>query len=526
MFQIVIADHLHATGMEILRAAPDVSLSGPPRDRPALLALLPGAHALIVRSATHVDRELLNHAPGLRVAARAGASLENVDLDECTRRGILVVNVPDANVIAVVEHTFGMMLALARHIAQGYASLRADEWKRHELLGVQLYQKTLGIIGFGRHGRAMALRARAFGMQVLAYDPYINEGEVREQRVSIVGLDELLARADFISLHAALSPESRQILNARALARLKDGARIINCAHADLIDEAALLAALDSGQVAGAALDTFQAEPPIGNPLVTHPRVLAVPHLNQNTVESQTETARQVAQDVLDALRCDDYRNVVNLPFRPGVEYRPNQPYLRLAGKLGKAQGQLAQGRITRVEVEILGEGLQSLVRPVAAALLAGLLRPADARPINYVNAPVIAHEQGIQMAQARGLELVNYPNLISCRVSWEGGARTMAGVIFAGDEPRLVQYDAFRIDAKPEGYVLVLENEDVPGVIGRVGTLLGTHRVNIGEWRLARNALGGSAVSFINLDSPAPPEALEALRNEPAITKAQVIKL
>jgi len=473
MFKIVVADHLNETGWAVLRAAPDVTLAGPVSDRGAALEAVREAHAVIVRSTTQVNKELLDHAPRLLAAARAGASLDNIDLDECTRRGIMVVNVPDANIIAVVEHTLGMMLALARRIAEGYASLRAGEWRRYDLLGVQLFQKTLGIIGFGRHGRAVAARARAF-------------------------------------------------------ARMKDGVRLVNCTHAGLIDEAALLEALDSGKVAGAALDVFQAEPPRGNRLAAHPRVLAVPHLNQNTLESQTETSRQAAQDVLDALRGDDYRNVVNLPFRPGVEYRLNRPYLLLAEKLGKAQGQMAGGVINRIEVEILGDGLQNLVRPAAAALLKGLLRPVPQgeRPVNYVSAPVIAYEQGIQMSQASGLELVDYPNLISCRVHWAGGSRTMAGVIFAGGEPRLVQYDAFRIDAKPEGYVLVLENEDVPGVMGRVGALLGRHNVNIGEWRLARNQPGGHAVSFINVDSAVPAQVLGELRREPAIAQAKVIKL
>ncbi len=526
MYKIVIADHLDQAGWAVLRAAPDVSLVEPPGERRALLAAVRDAHALIVRSSTTVDRELLDCAPGLQVAARAGARLDNVDLDECTRRGIMVINVPEANVIAVVEHTLGMMLALARRIAEGYASLRAGEWRRHDLLGVQLFQKTLGIIGFGRHGRQVAARASAFGMHVLAYDPYIDAGEARAQRVSIVGLDELLEQADFISLHTTLTLETRRILNAGAFARMKDGVRLVNCTHADLIDETALLEALDTGKVAGAALDTFQVEPPLNNRLAAHPRVLAVPHLNQNTLESQTETSRQVAQDVLDALRGDDYRNVVNLPFRPGVEYRPNRPYLLLAEKLGQAQRQLALGRIERVEIEILGEGLQNLVRPVAAALLTGLLRPVDERPINYVSAPVIAYEQGLKLSQARGLELVNYPNLISCRVHWAGGSRTMAGVIFAGGEPRLVQYDSFRIDARPEGYVLVLENDDVPGVMGRVGTLLGSHHINIGEWRLARNQPGARAISFINVDSAIPAEVLEELRRTPAISQAKIIKL
>jgi D-3-phosphoglycerate dehydrogenase len=453
--------------------------------------------------------------------------LENVDLDECTRRGILVINVPDANVIALAEHTLALLLALARRLPEGTASLLAGEWRRHELMGTQLHGKTLGIVGYGRHGREVAARAQAFGLNVLAYDPYIDEGFARARRVSIVGIEELLARADIISLHAALTPETENILDLDAFDQMKDGVLIVNCTHAGLVDEAALLVALEAGRVGGAALDMVRAEPPPpDHPLLQHPRVMVTPHLNQNTLESQTATSQQVAEDVLAALRGHDYRNVVNLPFGPGAEYRAALPYLLLAEKMGKAQGQLAAGRVRRVEVELLGEGLQTLVRPVAAALLKGMLRPVDERPVNYVSAPVIAHEQGIQTNQTRNLELVDFPNLVSCRVHWQGGSRTMAGVVFAGNDPRLVQYGSYRIDARPEGFVLVLENHDVPGVIGRVGAVLGRHNVNIGEWRYGRDRAGGRAVSFINLDSAVPPEALEALQQTPEVYDATVVRL
>src|SRR3972149_416741 len=315
MFRILVSDHLDLEGWELLRAAPDVVVDGPYPDRASVLAAAGEADALIIRSSTQVDAELLDHAPWLRVVARAGALLDNVDIDEATRRGVVVINVPYANVIAVAEHTLAMMLALARDIPRGYATLREGRWERHQMRGVQLNGKTLGIIGYGRHGREVAARAQAFGMRILAYDPYIDEGYARERDVGTVPLAELLQRSDIISLHAAITPETRHILNAEAFKLMRSGVRVVNCTHADLVDESALLDALDSGKVAGAALDVLSVEPPPpDHPLVGHLKVIAVPHLNQNTDESQRETSRQVAEHVLSALRGDDYRNAVNLP--------------------------------------------------------------------------------------------------------------------------------------------------------------------------------------------------------------------
>ncbi len=529
MFRILVSDHLNPEGWDVVRAADDVEVDGPCADRESVLKAVGDVEALIVRSTTQVDVELLDRAPWLRVVARAGARLDNVDIEEATRRGIMVINVPDANVIAVAEHTLAMMLALARSLPEGYVSLRAGRWERYHMLGIQLKGKTLGIIGYGRHGREVAARAQAFGMRVLAYDPHIDETAARERGVGIVPLDELLSRSDVISLHAAVTPETARVLDAGAFACMRDGVRIVNCTHADLVDEAALLDALNSGRVAGAALDTFAQEPPpADHPLIHHPNVIAVPHLSQNTVESQRETSRLVAEQVLDALRGDDYRNVVNLPYGPGAEYLTCRLYVELSEKLGRLLGQLAEREVCRVEVEVQGDGMQRLVRPIAAALLSGLLRrfPAGARPINTVSAPIIAHEQGIETRQVVGMELVDYPNLISCRVHWEGGSQVVAGVLSAGGEARLVQCGSIRVDVKPEGNLLYLENKDVPGVIGRVGTLLGAHGINIGEWRLGRDRPGGRGVSFVSLDWPCPQDVLDQLFRLPDVYEARLVKL
>ncbi|RPI30360.1 MAG: phosphoglycerate dehydrogenase [Chloroflexota bacterium] len=532
-FHVVVSDHLHAAGWELLEKAQDVSYSGPYECRDDVLKALSQADALIIRSTTVVDRELLEAAPQLKVVARAGARLGNVDLDASTRRGVMVINVPDASLTAIAEHTFAMLLAMARSIPEGYMALRAGEWPRHDMLGFQLCGKTLGIVGYGRLGREVAARARAFGMQVLAYDPYIDLASAREQLVEVVNFSELLARAEIVALLTELSPLTENLMDAPAFASMRPGAYFVNCAHACLVDEAALLQALDTGIIAGAALDTFRQEPPTADdPLIRHPRVIAAPHLNQNTVESQSITSSQVVEDVLAALRGEDYRHVVNLPFTETIPFQAVKPYVYLAIKLGKLQGQLAEGYIRRVEVELLGEGLRDLARPLAAVLLTGMLLPVNGQAPNWVSAPVMAYEQGIVTAQAKQLiRITDYPNLIACRIYWEKpeggfGHRTVAGVLFANGEARLVQYDEFSVDAYPEGYVLVLENDDIPGVIAKISARLGREQINIAQWRYGREAHGGRAVSFINLDSRVPKSILAEFENEPEIQHARLVRL
>ncbi len=538
-YNVLVADHLHESGWQVLKQAEDVAVHGPFKERSQVLSTLADMDALIVRSTTQVDRELLNQAPRLRVIARAGAQIQNIDIDAATEQGIAVINAPEAHITAVVEHTFAMLLSLARMIPQADHQVRQGDWHRHEILGFELQGKVLGILGFGRLGQEVAKRALAFNMKVLAYDPYKDLSFARAQGVEMVDINELLKRSDIISLHTAYTTQTHHMINAQTLARLKPGAFLVNCVHADLIDEAALVEALRSRHLGGAAVDTFHQEPPPAeHPLLGLANTVVAPHLNQNTLESQSLTSYQVVEDVLAALRMEDYRHVVNLPFyegsleHPAVLYRQVKPYINLAEKLGKLQGQLAEGWITRVEVEVLGEGASSqgargLVRPVAAMLLAGMLRSVNGQTVNWISAPVLASKQSISMAQAKGLvDLADYPNLIACRVFWDEGHRTIAGVLFGNGEARLVQYDHFRVDAVPEGYVLVLENLDQPGVIGKVGTRLGREGINIAQWRYGREENGSRAVSFINLDSRVPKELLLDLEKEPEIQHARLVNL
>jgi D-3-phosphoglycerate dehydrogenase len=339
-------------------------------------------------------------------------------------------------------------------------------------------------------------------------------------------MEDLAAQADYITLHTVLTPDTEKMINAQLISQMKDGVIIINSARGKLIDEAALAEGLKSGKVAAAAVDVYSAEPPQDNPLIGLPNVLHTPHLGASTLEAQRDVATQIVDQVLDALRGTDFRNTINMPFAAGPDFATTQPYMRLAEKLGILQAALAAGPVRKVEVEVRGEMVDRLVRPVAAALLKGLLEYSLADQVNYINAPVLAEENGISISQAKGISLVDYPNLISCQVYWEGGQRLMAGVLFAGKRPCVVQVDSYHLDANPQGVVLVMQNQDVPGVIGQVGTILAAYNVNIGEWRMGRHAPGSEAMSFINLDSELPPAVLEALEKIPAVTQVKLVNL
>jgi D-3-phosphoglycerate dehydrogenase len=523
-FRVVVADPLHSTGWALLKAAPDVIVEGPFDCSADLQTVLLDADALLICSDTKVDTNLLDAAPLLKVIARAGSRLDNVDIDEAARRGIFVIHVPEANLVAVVEYTFLLMLMLARRLSPHSNRRPCGDG----VFGFELAHKTLGIIGFGHQGREVAARAQAFGMHVLAYDPYVDLSFAREQRVEIVGLSELLARGDIISLHTDYTPQTHHIIDADAFSKMKPGVYLINSLHADLVDRVALMAALENGALGGVALDRWETGAlEDESPFTNQTKVLILDNQGQATLEAQSNTAKAVVSDMLAALRREDYRNVVNLPFTQAHSYQAVKPYMDLAVKLGKLQGQLADGWITRVEVELLGEGLQDLVRPVAAILLSGMIRRVDERPVNWISAPVLAYEQGIATSQAKELVLQGvYPAMIACRVSWEEGQRTVAGALFGTGEVRLVSYDDFAVDAHPDGYVLILENDDVPGVIGKVGTRLSQEKINIAQWRYGRDFIGGRGVSFINLDNRVPDAILEELEREVEIHHAQLVRL
>ncbi len=528
MYRILVSDKLGAAALERLKEHADMSVdvkTGLSKEE--LLAVIPDYDALIVRSGTQVTAEVLAAAKKLRVVGRAGVGVDNIDVKAATMSGVVVMNTPGANSMATAELTMALMLAVSRNIPQAHASLKAHEWRRSEFVGVQLYNKVLGIVGFGRVGKLVAERAQAFGMEVLAFDPIALEETAREMGVMLVEMDELLAKSDYITLHAALNPSTSKLINAETIAQMKDGVILINAARGKLIDEAAVAAALQSGKMKAAAVDVYSSEPPpADHPLIGLPNVVHVPHLGASTHEAERDVGIQIVGQVVAALRGTDYTYAVNMPFELEGDYATVRPYLELAETLGRLHAGLADRPIRRLEVEVQGDIVGGLVRAIGAALLKGLLEKDADVAVNYINAPVLAHERNIAMTQTVGINSLDYPNLIAARAVCDRGERLLAGVLFGGAEPRIAQMDNYRLEARPEGVVLIMQNRDVPGVIGQVGTLLASYGLNIGEWRLGRNKPGGEALSFINLDAEPAEDALRALMEIDAVTQAKVVRL
>lgn len=528
MFRVLVSDDIGAHGIEVLQAADDVECDVKTElSSDDLVAAIDGYHALIVRSATKVTAEVLEAGTRLKIIGRAGMGVDNIDVTAATQRGVIVMNTPSANSVATAEQTMALMLAATRHTAAAHQTVAEGRWERSKYAGTELSGKTLGIVGFGRIGRLVAARAKAFDMEVIAFDPYVSEEIAQDTGVTLVNLDDVFSRSDYITLHVPSTAGTDNMISTESIAAMKDGVVIINAARGTLIDEAALAHALQSGKVRAAGIDVYRTEPPSADhPLIGLPNVVHTPHLGASTAEAQRDVSAQIAAQIIDALRGTDIRHPINLPFEAGPNFAAAMPYMALADKLGVLQFHMAPSPIRRVEIEVRGDLAEKLTRPIAAALLAGLLRNHLAGDINYVNAPLLAEQHGITVSQAKGVAGADYTNLVSCRAHWEDGSRIMAGVLFGGSEPRLVQVSDYHLDVDPSGLLLIMLNKDVPGVIGMVGTTLGRFGVNIAEWRLGRSEPGTEALSFINLDAEPPQEALEALRSEPAITKLLLLRL
>ena len=482
-------------------------------EREAFLAALPGHHALIVRSGTRVDAEALARADGLKVVGRAGVGLDNIDVEAATERGVLVMNTPGANATATAEHTWALLLALCRQVPAADASVRRGEWERKRFVGFQLAGKTLGVIGLGRVGRLVAARGRGFGMQAIGCDPYLAADAATEINVELADLERVLAEADVLTLHVPLTDETRGLIGADALERMKPGALLVNAARGGLVDEGAVADALADGRLAGAAFDVYADEPPAGSPLLAAPNVVLTPHLAASTSEAQRDVSVQIAEQVVAALRDEEFRNAVNLPFVTTGGLSAIRPWLDLAERLGRLAEALAPGRIERVEVEARGPEAAPHAGPLSVAVLKGVLTPIlGLADVNYVNAAHVAAERGIDVSRSRRASAADYANLVGCRIRTDAGERSVAGTLFQ-THPRAVENDGYHLDAPPVGTALLVWNRDVPGVIGRVGTILGDAGVNIAEWRLGRTAPGQTALAFINLDAPAPRDVLEDLR-------------
>ncbi|PYR28996.1 MAG: phosphoglycerate dehydrogenase [Acidobacteria bacterium] len=528
--KIVVADDLPASALELLRAEVGWTIDARPGRPPAVLAAeLSDADGLLVRSATRVDAALLSAAPHLRIIARAGTGVDNVDVDAASARGILVVNAPGANSISVAEHAWALMLALARAVPAADRAMKAGKWEKKKFLGTELRGKVLGIAGLGRIGQEVARRGRAFGMRVVAHDPYISKEIAGANGVDLMSLDELCAASDYITLHLPSTPETRHTFNDERFARCKPGVRIVNTARGDLIDEAALRRAIDGRIVAAAALDVFECEPPVDWSLAQLPQVIATPHIAASTEEAQELVGIETAATIRDFLRDGLVRNAVNFPSIHPDELQRLQPWIRLADRLGRFVAQLGTARIEALGVRYYGALVESRgVDVLAASAAAGVLRPILSSGVSIVNARAVARQRGIDIIESRSSRARHFTSLLSIKLHTDVGDRWVEGTVFEPSSLRLVSLQGVPVEAPLAGTMLIVENDDQPGVIGEVGTILGRHHVNIANFALGRSE--SCAVGVVNVDeTPASTgldETVQEIRRVPAIRTAWVVRL
>lgn len=527
---IVIADQLPASAIDILRSVPGWTVDARTQ-RPAdeLARDLTDADALIVRSATTVDAQVISSASKLRVIARAGTGVDNVDVPAATDRGIVVMNSPGANSISVAEHALALMLALARAVPAADAAMKRGVWDKKRLTGAELRGKTLGVIGLGRIGQAVAARARAFGMEVIAHDPFISEQIASSLNIELLSVDDVCARADYLTLHVPATAETRHLLDARRLALCKKGIRIVNTARGELIDEAALADAIERGHIGGAGLDVFEQEPPPNGRLTTLPQVVATPHIAASTVEAQELVGTETAMNVRDFLRDGIIRNAVNFPALPAEEYALARPWMQLADRLGSLVAQLSTGRTHAVGIRYYGPLVSARSEMLASAVVAGLLKPLLSSAVTIVNARSVAVQRGIEIIETRSSRPRDFTNLLSVKLHTSDGERWVEGTVFEPGSPRLAAVDGVEIEAPLEGTLIVITNNDQPGVIGEVGTILGRHGLNIANFALGRGSSG--AVGLVKIDEPSRDDgslqrAVEEIRSAKAIRTAALVRV
>ena len=504
MPKVLISDKMDPKAAEIFRergCEVDEITGLTPEELKAIIGEYDG---LAIRSSTNVTAEILDAATNLKVVGRAGIGVDNVDIPAASAKGVVVMNTPFGNSITTAEHAIAMMFALARQLPSADASTQAGKWEKSKFMGVELTSKTLGLIGAGNIGSIVAERAIGLRMKVVAYDPFLTEERAIEIGVEKVSLDDLLARADFITMHTPLTDQTRNILSAEALAKTKAGVRIINCARGGLIDEAALKEALESGHVAGAALDVFAQEPAKENPLFGSPNLICTPHLGASTSEAQVNVAIQVAEQMADYLVNGGVENALNMPSLSAEQAPKLKPYMTLATPLGSLVGQLAADQIKGVSVEVEGAAAELDQKPITAAVLAGLMR-AYSDTVNMVNAPYLAKERGLDVREIRHEREGDYHTLVRVSVTTDEGEKSVAGTLFGSSGPRLVEMFGIKVEADLEGDMLYIVNRDQPGFIGSVGSTLGAAGVNIGTFHLGRrsDAPGGEAVLLLSIDSP-----------------------
>ena len=526
--KVVLAEKVSPATLAVFQAEPGWDVKTHDQLPDGLPAALADADALVVRSAVQVDDALMEKAPKLRVIGRAGVGVDNIDAEAATRRGIVVMNTPGANAVAVAELTIGLMIALARKLPAANTGMHAGKWDKKNLQGGELRGKTLGILGLGRIGLEVAKRARGFGMELIGSDPFVSPAVARENNIKLVTLDELIAGSDYLTLHVGLTPQTHGVINEKSIAKMKKGVRIINCARGELIEDAALVAALKSGQVAGAALDVFTVEPPKESPYFGMDNVILTPHIAGSTGEAQEAVGIQIARQVCDYLKLGVVQNAVNLPSLTHEEYVVLAPYIDMAGRLGAFLAQAGKGGIEAIDLVYGGALADAKTELVRNAAIAGLLMGSET--VNRINAAAVAGERGIRISEQKAeTHRGGAASMLTIELHTANGTSRASATVIHGAQPRLLEFDSIDIETPLEGNLLVCRNLDVPGVIGRIGTILGEQGVNIANFALGRERAGArpvKALAVVQVDAPVSEKVIDALKSIEALLEAKSVKL
>ncbi len=525
---VLISDKLSDEGLEILNQAEGLDVDYQPGIDPSQLCdAIKGCEGLIIRSGTKVTADVLDAADCLKVVGRAGIGVDNVDLNAATSKGVIVMNTPEGNAITTAEHAISLLTSLARRVPQATASMKAGKWEKSKFSGKELYDQILGVIGLGNIGSIVADRARGLRMRVIAFDPLVSDERAQRLGVELVTLDELFARADAITCHVPMTNETRGLIGADAFKKVKKGVLIVNAARGGIVDEAALVEALDSGQVGGAALDVFEEEPPApDHPLLKHDNVIATPHLGAATAQAQINVAVGIAKQVRDFLLDGVVKNAVNLPSVSADDLEELRPFIALGEKLGLFQGQQASCGIQDIEVEYAGEITELDVQPITLAVLKGLLSPWVGERVNYVNAPFIAQQRGIRVVESKAAEPNDFVSMVTVRIGTKEGPHAVSGTLFGRTQPRIVRVDGFALEAVPDGATLLIRNRDRPGVVGNVGSKLGEASINISRMQLGLSPDGSQALQLLNVEPNPEAAILDQLREVDGVDDVRLLDL
>ncbi len=526
----ILMTYSNTEGLEKLLNHPDFQIDIKPKPTQEQLAqFISNYDGLLIRSEVKVTKEVLDSGKNLKLIVRAGTGVDNIDIPYATQKGVVVMNIPGGNTISAAEHTIGLLLALSRNIPQAYSSLKKGQWNREKFVGTELQGKIIGIIGLGRIGKEVAKRCQSFEMKVIAYDPFISEEYAKTINVELKSLKEVLAMSDYISIHTPKTEQTKNLINENAIAKMKQGVRIINCARGGIIDEKALISALKSGHIKGAALDVFEKEPLPGDSLLLDQsleNLILTPHLGASTEEAQIKIAQESAELIIDFFTKGIIKNAVNMPNVDIETYNKIKPYLQLNEAIGLLESQLIEGGIQEVEITYSGEITDVNTNILTHALLKGLLTPILDIKVNFVNAGYIAKERGIKVKETKTKETIDYTSLVGVKVNTDKEKLSISGTIFFHQFPRIVSIKGLDVDIQPEGCMIILENIDRPGIIGKVGTLLGENNINIARMQVGREKVGGEAITVINIDNYVSDEILRKISKINGVTKVKFVQL